>query len=213
MAAVSTFVARRPTPREAASFGVKWALGHGASLLLLGLALFALKMALEKSQPALFSSGVLDRFVGLVLVGLGLWTLVQLQRGAKNQSHAHEHSHVHADGTTHSHAHGEHKHGSLLMGMLHGAAGTGAFVGQAALAVAGYSYAMVLAYTVAFSIGVLLAMGFYAGALGRALAWSRRRGARVLLAAQAVTGLLTCIVGVCLMAEVELPGVFFWLEH
>jgi ABC-type nickel/cobalt efflux system permease component RcnA len=36
MAAVSAFVAGRPTPREAALFGFKWAIGHGLSLFLFG---------------------------------------------------------------------------------------------------------------------------------------------------------------------------------
>ena len=86
MAAVSTFVAGRPTPREAASFGCKWALGHGFSLLLLGGALAALKLLVH--QPALFASGVLDKIVGLALLGLGLWMMIQLRTGVVFAAHA-----------------------------------------------------------------------------------------------------------------------------
>ncbi len=31
MAAVTTFVSRRPRPREAVGFGVRWGLGHSAA--------------------------------------------------------------------------------------------------------------------------------------------------------------------------------------
>ena len=233
MAAVSTFVARRPTPREAMSFGVRWAIGHGLSLLIIGSILFVLKMALEQSQPVLFSSGVLDRFVGVVLVILGLWTLHQLRPGTLHHTHDHAHdaipnasteagtgaAHRHADGTVHSHSHsghngkGGHKHGSLLMGMLHGAAGTGAFVAQAALALSDTSYAMVFAYTLSFSVGVLLAMALYAGLFGGLLAWGGRRGTRMMHDLRIATGLLTCAIGACLIMQIELPGVFFFIEH
>ena len=241
MAAVSTFVARRPTPREAMGFGVRWAIGHGLSLLIIGSILFVLKMALEQSQPVLFSSGVLDRFVGIVLVMLGLWTLHQLRPGTIHHTHDHAHdalpnasaeaglpassgsAYRHADGTVHSHSHhghaghhhgeGGHKHGSLLMGMLHGAAGTGAFVAQAALALSDTSYAMVFAYTLSFSVGVLVAMALYAGLFGGVLAWGGRKGARVMHGACVATGLLTCGIGACLIMQIELPGVFFFIEH
>ncbi len=238
MAAVSTFVARRPTPRQAISFGVRWAIGHGLSLLIIGSVLFVLKMALQQSQPVLFSSGVLDRFVGIVLVLLGLWTLHQLRPGTIHHTHDHSHeaapnaralegpaegaepsrgsqAHRHADGTLHSHSHGAggHQHGSLLMGMLHGAAGTGAFVSQAALAVSNYGYAMVFAYTLSFSVGVLLSMGLYAGLFGGVLTWGGRRGAQVILGARVATGLLACGIGACLIMQVELPGLFDWVKR
>lgn len=235
MAAVSTFVARRPTPREAVGFGIRWAIGHGLSLLIVGSILFVLKMALEKSQPVLFSSGVLDRLVGVVLVLLGLWTLHQLRPGTIHHTHDHSHSHDsllpspqaeasaphrHADGTVHSHSHGGgrgsdrgHKHGSLLMGMLHGVAGTGAFVSQAALALSNTGYAMVFAYTMSFSMGVLLSMGLYAGLFGGVLSWGGRRGAQVFYGSCVATGLLACGIGACLIMEIQLPGLFFFLEH
>ena len=227
MAAVSTFVARRPTPRDAIGFGVRWAIGHGLSLLIIGSVLFVLKMALEKSQPLLFSAGVLDRVVGVVLVVLGLWTLQQLRPGSLHHTHDHNHldgagavdggdsakPHRHADGTMHSHGANGHTHGSLLMGMLHGAAGTGAFVSQAALAVSGFGYAMVFAYTLSFSVGVLLSMGLYAGVFGGVLTWGGRRGAQIIHGARIATGLLACAIGICLIMKVELPGVFFFIEH
>ena len=213
MAAVSTFVANRPKPREAALFGVRWAIGHGFSLFLLGSLLWLLKRAAEKSQPELFASGVLEKVVGLVLVGLGVWTLFQIvsSRASKTHAHAHFHDghlHTHDGSEAHSHAH-SHQGGlaSLGMGVLHGAAGTGAFVGQSAVSLSS-SYAFVFAYTLLFSIGVLLSMGIYAGALGGLITTFEKRGAQALTGARFVTAVLTCGIGFCLVSGIELPGLF-----
>ncbi len=217
MAAVSTFVAGRPKPREAAMFGVRWAIGHGFSLFVIGSLLYFFRRAAEQSQPALFASGVLDRFVGLVLVGLGVWTLFQVISSRASQQHAHGHFH---DGHFHSHdadktAHG-HSHAggfaSLGMGVLHGAAGTGAFVGQAVVSLSS-SYAFVFFYTLLFSLGVLLSMAVYAGALGGLITAFEKRGQQALTGARVVTAVLTCAIGFCLVSGIELPGVFDHFVH
>lgn len=220
MAAVSTFVAGRPRPRQAALFGVRWAIGHGFSLFLIGSVLFFLRRAAEESQPQLFASGVLDRFVGLVLVGLGVWTLWQV--ASSRASKTHEHGHFH-DGHLHSHGADsgaefghDHSHmsglASLGMGVLHGAAGTGAFVGQTVVSLSS-SYAFVFAYTLLFSLGVLFSMGIYAGALGGLITSFEKRGVQFLSAARVVTGVLTCAIGFCLVSGIELPGLFDGLVH
>lgn len=235
MAAVSTFVARRPSPRQAILFGVQWAIGHGLSLLLLGSILFALKLTIAESL-----AGSLEKIVGVVLIGLGLWTLYQLRPGemhhthshhhdgghqhahdeqhahgeqhAYGEQHAHEHhdeaAHTHADGTTHSHHGHSHGKGSLWMGMLHGAAGTAAFVGEALVAVS-QTYLAVFLYTLFFSIGVLVAMALYAGALGGLIDWGGRRFRTVMVGAQALTGILACVVGYCWVSGIEIPWIHF----
>ncbi|BCM89324.1 hypothetical protein IAD21_01170 [Abditibacteriota bacterium] len=217
MAAVSTFVAGRPKPREAALFGVRWAIGHGLSLFVIGSLLFVLKRAAEKSQPELFASGVLDRFVGLVLVGLGVWTLFQVVSSRASNSHAHGHFH---DGHYHTHdaQEGAHEHthmgglASLGMGMLHGAAGTGAFIGQTVVSLSS-SYGFVFLYTLLFSIGVLFSMGVYAGALGGLITTFEKRGAQALAGARIVTAVLTCAIGGCLIYGIELPGLLDHFVH
>jgi len=219
MAAVSTFVAQKPKPREAALFGARWAVGHSVSLFVLGSVLFLVKHAAEKSQPDLFASGVLDRFVGLVLFGLGVWTLWQV--ASSRASKQHEHGHFH-DGHFHSHDAKQHGHShshshtgafaSLGMGVLHGAAGTGAFIGQTVVALSS-SYAFVFLYTLLFSLGVLLSMSLYAGALGSLLLVFEKRGALFLSGARMVTGLLTCAIGFCLVSGIELPGLLDRFVH
>lgn len=257
MAAVSTFVAGRPTPREAAQFGFKWAIGHSLSLILFGFLLFLLKMVIH--QPSLFASGVLDKIVGFVLLALGLWMALQLTTGARvprtlggwklllarggrsdrtleeqimeQQASARLESsdEMPLFGAPDAHAtraaipgktprvvtRFEAKksgNGSLWMGMLHGAAGTGAFVGQAAVSLS-QSYLAALLYTVLFSIGVLCAMSFYAGLLGSVLTWGEQRSAALLRGARWVTSGATCAIGLCLINGVQLPGLLDRLMH
>ena len=259
MAAVSTFVAGRPSPRAAALFGFKWAIGHSLSLLVFGTVLYALKMAVH--QPALFASGALDRFVGFVLLALGVWMAIQLRTGValptnldgwknvfsrgrarrgrtleeqlveQQTASRREMPDARADDVPLFGAPGAHAtraqipgqsaqivtriaapktekgNASLWMGVLHGAAGTGAFVGQAAVSLS-QSYAVVLLYTVLFSVGVLAAMSFYAGLLGGVLTWGEHRGAIWLRRARWVTSGATCAIGICLMLGIELPGLF-----
>ncbi len=199
MTAVSTFVAQKPKPREAALFGLKWAIGHGFSLLLIGSVLYFLRLSVSEGVAS-----SLERLVGVALFVLGVWTLAQLRASFLGHTHAHKHtpeelaqlegaegrSHTHADGTTHSHS-----HDSLWMGMLHGAAGTAAFVGQSVVAVS-QSYWKVFAFTVGFSFGVLLAMGAYAAALGTILSFGEKRATTITYGVRALTGLWACAVGI-----------------
>lgn len=255
MAAVSTFVATRPRPREAAMFGCKWAIGHGLSLLALGSVLYLLKMS--ANQPALFASGVLDRIVGFVLIGLGGWMGLQLvtrftppktlrawrnvfrpsgkrertveaqimeQQATVRASQLSEEEELPLFGVpgatvTRAPLPGKttkvstgNQHGSLWMGMLHGAAGTSAFIGQAAVTLA-KSYSVTLMYTLFFSVGVLVAMSFYAMLLGGVLTWGEHRSAKLLRGARWATSLATCAIGICLVTGIELPGLLDRFVH
>ncbi len=257
MAAVSTFVASRPQPREAITFGLKWAAGHGLALLVLGSVLFLLSRAVEASQPALFSSGVLDRFVGFVLILLGANALLRLAlgdamprtlkgwrawfRGQRLPSRSLEQQLVEQQVTTRAQTTAPEEMplfgrpdasatraavpgatpravtnnlwgGSVLMGLLHGAAGTGAFIGQAMVAVSRH-YSIALLYTLLFSVGVLIAMAIYSVLLGGVLTWGERRSVSLLRGARVLTGVLTCGIGACLMLGVELPGLFDRFVH
>jgi cytochrome c biogenesis protein CcdA len=261
MAAVSTFVASRPSPKEALSFGLKWASGHGISLIILGSTLYLFKRAIEEHQPALFSSGILEQVVGAVLVVLGLNALLRVLTGSgiptnikgwkalfskKNQSEQSLETQIieqqmaakrlaptENNGTA-SHPIGHHHHlttpvasstnsldensakaktvnavvgGSVLMGLLHGAAGTGAFIGQAAVSMSS-DFGAAMLYTLLFSIGVLIAMGFYAVTLGGFFTLGARKSFTILRSARIMVGALTVAIGVCLIRGIALPGVF-----
>jgi sulfite exporter TauE/SafE len=155
MAAVTTFVSRRPRPLEAVGFGVRWGVGHSASILVVGVALVALNLRV----PAGLTRG-LEFGVGGMLLALGLWLLWSVLHERAHRLAAHPASPEPRDG----HAHG-HRHGTLWVGMAHGLAGTAPLVAllPAATGRSGWTAA---AYLLFFGVGTTLAMGLYAIAAG-----------------------------------------------
>lgn len=189
--AVTTFVSRRPGPREALRFGVRWGAGHSAAVLLLGGLLVALKIRVPQSLGA-----ILELAVGAALAALGVWAL----RGAR-ALHAHEH--VHGDGTRHTHVHShahsrDHGHGHTLtlLGALHGLAGTGPVIALLPLTLADSRLAAG-AYLAVFGMGTIAGMmlytliaGFVAGGMAsRSVALARGLAILTGLASLGVGGL------------------------
>lgn len=150
MAAVSAFVVRRPRILESLGYGLRWAVGHGGAILLVGTLLILVRLTLPES------TGVwLERAVGLSLIVLGIWVF----RGARRL-------HTHGGGHTHSHhevpAHGT---AATAMGALHGLAGTAPAVALIPLTAMDSAGGAIL-YLVAFGVGTALSMGAYAMAAG-----------------------------------------------
>jgi ABC-type nickel/cobalt efflux system permease component RcnA len=155
MAAVTTFVSRRPRPAEAVAFGVRWGVGHSAALLVVGLIL----VALDLRVPERLTRG-LEFGVGGMLVGLGAWLLwsVLHERAHRMAARGHDHAHPHP----HAHTHG---HGSLWVGMAHGLAGTAPLVALLPAALTRSAW-LAGAYLLFFGVGTTVAMGLYAVAAG-----------------------------------------------
>jgi nickel/cobalt exporter len=155
MAAVTTFVSRRPRPAEAVAFGVRWGVGHSAALLVVGLIL----VALDLRVPERLTRG-LEFGVGGMLLGLGAWLLwsVLHERAHRMAARGHAHDHLHP------HAHG-HRHGSLWVGMAHGLAGTAPLVALLPAALTRSAW-LAGAYLLFFGVGTTVAMGLYAVAAG-----------------------------------------------
>jgi sulfite exporter TauE/SafE len=190
MAAVTAFAVRRPGVGEAVRFAVRWSAGHGGAIIIVGAGLLLLGVNLPAPTEHL-----LERVVGAVMVGLGVWTFF----GAR-ALHVHEHSHD--DGVRHQHVHSHafgsshgHGHAITAVGLVHGLAGSGAAV--ALIPVIGFeSPVRGILYLVAFALGTVMAMGLYgllAGALFGRTADSSVRLARLLARA---TGVFTVIIGV-----------------
>jgi len=157
----------------------RWALGHGAVLLAIGALVLLAGMAVPTEL-----GGWAERLVGLVLIGLGtnrLWTLIAGEPPVQ----------VHHHGETGTHAHllglpAHHGRRALLVGMLHGIAGSAALLALAPLALAASPW-LGMTYLLAFGVGVMVAMLAVGGFLGAGLRRLRRRaaaltGARALLA-------------------------------
>lgn len=183
--AVSLFATRRgeagvgKDARAGIRAGLRWALGHGLVLFVVGIVLVAFGRALPASVGALA-----DRAVGVVMIGLGLYVFRELAR-----SRAHLHFHAHDGLPPHSHWHGhapaekraathQHEHGAVFVGALHGLAGSAPIL--ALLPIAQQSPRLAIAQLVVFGLGVAVAMAAVSGLLGQValrLAWLRGVGA------------------------------------
>ncbi len=189
LAAVSVFVARRPSWRRALGLGARWGFGHSLVIVVLGglLAFSGLHL------PDRFATTA-ERVVGVTLVALGF---VALWRAYRLHGHWHEHGdtrhwHVHSHRHDESHEHG---HAALLgIGMLHGLAGTGALVVMLPLTVGG-SPSRSLVFLTSFGLGTVLAMALFGAASGWLLAAASRASREVHRAAVALAGVASIAVG------------------
>ncbi len=159
--AISGLSSMRDGHSNTLRFCLRWALGHGLVLLLVGLAVMGLGMAIpvKLSQYA-------EQLVGVVLILIGLYVLWDLLRkNAHFHFHAHdgfpEHAHWHRHDSLSSH---RHQHGAVMVGMLHGTAGSAPLL--ALLPLSAQSTPLLgLAYLLIFGAGVLVAMLVFGGVL------------------------------------------------
>jgi sulfite exporter TauE/SafE len=102
-------------------------------------------------------SNTFELFVGLMLIVLGLWAVLNAK---KQKFHFHVHSH---DGKSHAHLHShreseshDHPHIPFSVGIVHGLAGSGALVVLVMSTMAGVVQGLV--FIAAFGGGLILAM-------------------------------------------------------
>ncbi|MEP7213905.1 MAG: urease accessory protein [Acidobacteriota bacterium] len=165
LAAVSTIVSERKNLFASSIVGGLWGLGHTISLFLVALVVIFMKL---KISPELETK--LEAIVGGMLILLGLNVLRKLLQSKKIHVHEHDHGvrpHVHL------HVHGEEKaeaphHGfsprSVIVGMVHGLAGSGALMFIILPLIPSPLIAML--YVLIFgigSIGGMMAMSFLIG--------------------------------------------------
>lgn len=165
--AVTGMSSTRTGWRASVRFCARWALGHGAALMLIGAAVLLLGMAIPQRL-----SGLAENAVAVVLILIGGWVLwdirqrrlhVHFHRHDGLPEHAHWHAHQHARQHSQRDAH-RHEHHPLLVGMLHGMAGSAPLL--AVLPVAGAASAWIgLAYLLVFGLGVFVAMLVFGGML------------------------------------------------
>ena len=160
--AVSAIVSRSKSLIKACMIGFMWAIGHTLTLLLAGILVLGFKLNISEKFAL-----SMEFFAGVVLVILGV-PLVKsyLQNNVHIHSHihgnkAHLHIHSHRYGKGHLHAH---DYKSLLVGMVHGLAGSAALMLIAISTVdtflGGFMYVFV------FGLGSILGMLIVGGILG-----------------------------------------------
>jgi ABC-type nickel/cobalt efflux system permease component RcnA len=201
IAAVSSLAARRSDVRDIVKHGLTWGLGHALTLLMFAGAAILLGHAVPENfaRP-------LEAAVGVMLVGLGVHVLWRLWR-----DRVHFHSHGHGDGTWHLHLHSHanetvhhrhsahlHQHGvrwrSLLVGLMHGMAGSAALIVLAVAQLA--NPASALLYILLFGAGSTLGMGALSLVIAVPIAASARWLTWVNRGLQGAVGAITIGIGV-----------------
>lgn len=192
LAAVSTLVAERPRPGQAALLGALWGIGHTASLLVIGVVLLLARGQLPASAIA-----VAEGVVAVMLIVLGARSLRQAWLGGVGREASHFHGdreHRHAGAPRHVHL-GERTLAlrPLLIGLVHGVAGSG---GLTALAMAKMPTTVTaLGYIGAFGVGSVIGMAALSGVAGASMGrFARSPRSRTALIAGA--GGLSVVVGV-----------------
>jgi len=172
LAAVSTVVAEQRSARTSLLYSVCWGVGHALTLLFVGGALHLLRERMPASTERAF-----ELAVAIMLIALGVRAIRMATRlGLRGERVTHRHGAI-------LHAHpspGEHVHWRglalarrpLLIGVVHGLAGSGAMT----VLIAGrYASRMEgLAFILVYGIGATLGMAALAGLAGVPLARAMR---------------------------------------
>lgn len=208
VAAVSSLVSGKSRRGAMLYRGALWGIGHTVSLLLVGGTVLFTGTKINHGV----ATG-LELIVGIMLLGLGGHVLYRLRR-----DRVHFHLHDHSDGAKHFHlhshtgetgkhdrAHHSHNHPdrdairTLLVGVMHGLAGSAALVLVSAATMA--SPFTGFAYVLLFGVGSIIGMAAVSLALAIPLAYTARAMTRANGALQLVIGILTMAVGAMTVAE------------
>lgn len=200
IAAVSSIAARRSSVSDIVKHGLTWGLGHTVTLFIFAGAAILLGHAIPEhlARP-------LETAVGIMLVGLGAHLLWRMWR-----DRVHFHQHRHGDGTEHFHLHSHaaetvphqrsthvHQHGfrwrSLLVGLMHGMAGSAALLVLAATQLSSPVYGLI--YVLLFGIGSMLGMGALSTVIAVPLAVSARWLTWANRTLQVAVGVVTIAIG------------------
>jgi high-affinity nickel permease len=164
LAAVSTIVSEKKSLVSASIVGGLWGLGHTFSLFIVGGLTIFLKLQISETTEAR-----LEAIVGVMLMVLGIITLRRLFSAETVHVHKHEHGerehvHIHTHNEGKARSHHRFSFRSVLIGMIHGLAGSAALMLLVVPTIS--SPWLALAYILIFgvgSIGGMTAMSFLIG--------------------------------------------------
>ena len=208
--AVSTIVSQYRNPFRATLAGVFWGIGHTTTLLLVGIAVIAFKVVIPDKLALL-----MEFLVGIVLVILGIQTLWQFLPH-NNHAHIHDHGdelhshvHIHSSGGDEKRAqhHALRQHKSLLIGLIHGLAGSAALM----LLVLGsiQSPWEGVFYIVIFGVGSILGMMIISTLIGLPFTLSSARFSSINRVVKFIAGTLSVTLGILVMVNIAfIEGLF-----
>ena len=181
--AVSGLSAKKPTFKSCLTFCAHWASGHGLALVIISSCVYLFGLAIPEQL-----SGLAESLVGLVLIGIGAWTLWQLYRKKLHLSFHHHEPDIH-----HAHWHkNNHKkvqdHSALLVGILHGIAGSAPLLVLIPLSKMG-SATMAMGYVFLFGLGVIISMVIFGGLMAKGYQLLEKVGNKLVTSARVLVAL------------------------
>lgn len=169
---------------RAARLAVLWGIGHTATLLGLGL----LIVLAEFRVPSAFER-IAELLVAAMLIGFGVWHLAR--------HHFDDEPTAAPPSTAYARP--------LLIGLVHGLAGSAGIALLAATAIP--SRALAVAYLSLFGLGTILGMVLLTVLISRPISWTMRRGGRLRRVLTVSAALLSIGLGVAILVESALmPG-------
>ena len=207
--AVSTIVSEHRKVWRSALVGGLWGVGHTASLMIVGFFVLVFRVAVPLPVARWLEFGV-----ALMIIGLGILALTRVLR-RRTDVHLHRHSH---DGQSHVHIH-FHEHGTedaniaaspsrpdshshtvsgigfkpLLVGAMHGLAGSAALTLLVLTQIRSVSLGLI--YLAVFGVGSTLGMLSMSGLIGLPFAFRGRRLTTLNYSLQMVAGGLSIVFG------------------
>jgi sulfite exporter TauE/SafE len=205
LAAVSTIVAERRSVWSSALVGGFWGLGHTISLFAAGI--FVLLLDFQISETA---ERRLELGVGIMLASLGLNVLRKLVQGGILHFHTHEHGgHVHAHPHLHEHTSDadspathhnfQFNKRAVVVGMIHGLAGSGALMLLVIPTIETKALGMV--YVTIFGIGSIGGMMLMSFLVGLPFHLTASKFNNLNKALQAAAGCVSVILGLWIVYE------------
>lgn len=207
LAAVAALSEKRSSRRALVLRGGAWGIGHTITLVTICGALLLLEETISPRAEAL-----LELTVGAMIVLLGINVLYKVWRrrphfhihqhkGGEEHLHVHTHSDRAEPHTASAHEHWHHNLGlgrALLVGMMHGAAGS---AGLLILAAAANSIPEAAAYIFAFGAGSIIGMATLSFIVSFPLRWMERCANWVNTTAFVSIGVAAILIGGNLMGH------------
>lgn len=204
LAAVSTMVSERRSVWSSALVGGLWGLGHTISLFLAGIFVLVLNFEIGESTERWLEFGV-----GVMLTLLGLNVLRKLLKGGQLHFHTHEHEgNIHAHPHIHDHPEAEHtithkaagnSPRALIIGMVHGLAGSAALMLLVIPTIASKTVGLI--YIVIFGIGSIGGMMLMSLLVGLPFHLTASRFNRFNQVLQTCAGIVSITLGLWIIYE------------
>ncbi|MCA1567599.1 MAG: sulfite exporter TauE/SafE family protein [Acidobacteria bacterium] len=211
--AVTTIVSEQRNLLRAALVGALWGAGHTVSLIAVGIVVLTLRVAI----PELVSDW-LEFGVALMIIGLGLSAFVRVLRRRRPDVHVHEHVHddglhahihFHEEGTQHADSATPHTHAvtrpglkPVLVGAMHGLAGSAALTLLVLTQIA--SPLVGLLYLFVFGVGSVFGMLLMSCLVGLPFVLGAHKLTRMNFALQATASVLSIAFGLWYAYEIHL---------